>query len=140
VTLLVDANALFAQADRRSGPHLAIVEVLRAEGGPLVAPAFVAQEADYMIQRRLGVDAELGFLRDLAEGTYLVETLTFGEFGLAMDLIERYRDLRLGLADASLVLLAERFDTTRILTLDYRHFRAVAPLKGGHFTLLPADT
>jgi uncharacterized protein len=51
----------------------------------------------------------------------------------------RYRDLELGLADASIVVLAERFGTRRLLTLDERAFRSVTPLRGGQFTLLPAD-
>jgi len=48
-------------------------------------------------------------------------------------------DLRLGLADLSVVVLAARLDTLRILTFDYRHFRAVRPLQGGSFVLLPMD-
>jgi predicted nucleic acid-binding protein len=46
----------------------------------------------------------------------------------------------IGLADASLLALAARLGTTRIATLDERHFRAVPPLGGeAAFTLLPAD-
>jgi predicted nucleic acid-binding protein len=47
--------------------------------------------------------------------------------------------LRLGVADASLVVIAERYATRRLLTFDERTFRAVAPLQGGAFTILPAD-
>jgi uncharacterized protein len=50
-----------------------------------------------------------------------------------------YRDLRLGLADISLVLLARRHRTRRLLTFEERACRAVAPLQGGAFTILPAD-
>jgi predicted nucleic acid-binding protein len=53
---------------------------------------------------------------------------------------ERYADTGLGLADASLVALAERLDTVEIATLDERHFRSVRPLAGGGaFRLLPMD-
>jgi predicted nucleic acid-binding protein len=99
----------------------------------------VAQEADYLILRRLGTKAELDYLQDLASGTFQVESLLPRDLGRARAIVERYGDLRLGLADASLVLLAERFKTRRILTFDERHFRAVEPLQGGHFTILPAD-
>jgi uncharacterized protein len=37
-----------------------------------------------------------------------------------------------------LVVLAERHGTTRILTLDERHFRAIRPLHADAFTLRPA--
>jgi len=39
----------------------------------------------------------------------------------AMAIIENYRDLPLGLADASIVVLATRYDTRDVLTLDERH-------------------
>ena len=61
------------------------------------------------------------------------------DFGAALRVAHRYRDLELGLADASLVVLAQRFRTRRLVTFDERAFRAVAPLQGGSFTLLPAD-
>src|SRR5664280_2640498 len=50
-----------------------------------------------------------------------------------------YGDLGIGLADASLVVLAARTATRLLLTLDERHFRAVRPQQGGAFRLLPAD-
>ena len=51
----------------------------------------------------------------------------------------RYSDLNLGLADLSVVVLAHRFRTDRLLTFDERDFRAMRPLAGGHFALLPKD-
>lgn len=94
-------------------------------------------EADYLILRRLGVEVELAFIDDLAVGTFVVECLSREELRKARSLIERYRDLRLGLADASLAVLAERYATRRILTFDERAFRVVEPLQGGSFTILP---
>jgi predicted nucleic acid-binding protein len=47
--------------------------------------------------------------------------------------------LKLGLADLAVVIMARRHDTLRILTFDERDFRAVTPLQGGAFQLLPAD-
>jgi hypothetical protein len=35
--------------------------------------------------------------------------------------------------------MADRYGTDRLLTFDERHFRAVTPLAGGAFTILPAD-
>lgn len=69
-----------------------------------------------------------------------MEGLTQEEHGLALLLEDRYEDLGLGLADLSVMVLAQRFGTRRILTFDARHFRAVRPLQGGSFLLLPDDT
>jgi predicted nucleic acid-binding protein len=137
--LIVDASALYAQADANEPEHEAVSGVLLAEREELVTSQFVAAEADHLILRRLGVDAELGFLEDLAQGTYIADTLAPAELAIARDIAARYRDLELGLADASLVVLANRWGTRRILTLDERAFRTVKPLQGGSFTVLPAD-
>jgi predicted nucleic acid-binding protein len=139
VTLIVDAGPLYGHADARDPDHQAVAEVLDGERGPLVVSSFAAAEADYMILERLGLDAELAFLTDLASGSFQVECLTMSELGTARDVAKGHRDLRVGLADASLVVLAARFATRRILTFDERHFRALAPLEGGRFALLPAD-
>jgi predicted nucleic acid-binding protein len=113
--------------------------VLHDEREALVTTELAVAEADYLILERLGVDVELAFIDDLAEGTFVVECLTREEIRAARGLVERYRDLRIGLADASIAVLAERYGTTRLLTFDERAFRAIAPIRGGSFTLLPAD-
>jgi predicted nucleic acid-binding protein len=139
VVLIVDAGALYAQADADEPSHASITSVLRREREPLVTTELVVAEADCLILRRLGVAVELAFLEDLATGTYLVECLGRGELNLARSVVERYRDLHLGLADASLIVISHRYRANRILTLDQRAFRTVLPLLGGTFTVLPAD-
>ena len=139
MALLVDAGALYAQADRADPHHADVVEVLTAERGPLIASAFGVAEADYLILTRLGIDVELAFLEDLAEGTFQVECLNRTELGTALQVARRYHDLELGLADVSLVVLAQRLKIRRLVTFDERAFRNVGPLQGGTFTLLPAD-
>lgn len=100
--------------------------------------AFTAAEADHLVLTRLGVDAELALLDDLAV-TYAVESLDARQLRAARAVCARYRDLGLGLADASIVVLAQRWSTVCLATFDRRHFRAVRPLQGGAFRLLPSD-
>jgi predicted nucleic acid-binding protein len=97
----------------------------------------VSAEADYLIRSRWGPRAQLAFLEDLATGPFLVVGLTRDEHETALRLHDRYEDL--GLADLSVIVLAARFKTDRLLTFDQRDFRPVQPLTGGHFTLLPGD-
>jgi predicted nucleic acid-binding protein len=139
VTLIVDAGALYAQADQAEPEHDAVVKLLLAERGPLVTSQVAVAEADYLILRRLGIDVELAFLDDLAEGTFVVDCLDRSGLGMARDLAKRHRDLALGLADASLIVLAARYGTRRVASFDERAFRVVPPLQGGSFELLPAD-
>ena len=105
----------------------------------LVTTELAVAEADYLILDRLGPDVELAVVDEHAEGTFVVECLDRARLRAARDVVARYRDLRLGVADASLVVIAERYATRRLLTFDERTFRAVAPLQGGAFTILPAD-
>jgi len=57
----------------------------------------------------------------------------------AGDIMRRYSNLAIGLADASIVVLAERHGTRDVLTLDERHFRTLRAAAGKRFRLLPAD-
>lgn len=139
MALVVDAGALLAQADADEPRHRAVVDLLRAERETLVTTELAVAEADYLILERLGVDVELAFVEDLEAGTFVVDCLSRDELRTARSIVERYRDLHLGLADASLVVLAQRYSTTRIVTFDERAFRTVVPLQGGTFTVLPAD-
>jgi len=139
VALVVDAGALYAQADSDEPGHEAVRAVLEREREMLVTTELAVAEADYLILDRLGPEVELAFLDDLAGGTFVVECLDQAQLRAARDVVARYRDLRLGLADASLIVIAERYATRRLLTFDERAFRAVAPLQGGSFIILPAD-
>jgi uncharacterized protein len=139
MTLIVDAGGLYAQADADEPRHDEVRRILTAELGELVTSPFAVAEADYLILDRLGTDVELAFLEDLALRTFAVDCLDPSDLDLTREVAARYRGLRLGIADASLVVLAQRYRTTRILTFDERAFRAVTPLQGGGFTILPAD-
>lgn len=104
----------------------------------MVSPLTVA-EADYLMQRRAGPGGNTAFIADLAAGRFEVASLSVQDFAIMHELNIRYRALHAGLADLSIVVLAARYNTTRILTFDQRHFRAIRPLQGGTFTLLPFD-
>lgn len=75
----------------------------------------------------------------MASGAYRLEPMTAGDIARTAEVIERYRDRELGLADATLVVLAERHRTNDILTLDERHLRAVDGPGGRPFRILPVD-
>ncbi len=67
--LIVDAGALYAQADADEPQHAAVAAALRGERDSLVTSQIVVAEADYMILSRLGIDVELSFLDDIAGGS-----------------------------------------------------------------------
>jgi predicted nucleic acid-binding protein len=139
VALIVDAAPVVALADENEPASFEIERILHAEPGPLVIPAPVTAEVDYLLATRLGRRAQRAFLADLAAGRFVVECLDARDYGLAAEVDDRYSDLRLGLADLSVILMAARFGSRRLLTFDEHDFRSVTPIQGGSFELLPAD-
>lgn len=139
MTLIVDAAPLIALADEGDSRRLDVADALMRERGPLVIPAPVTAEADYMLRTRLGRVASRALLADIAAGRFDVVGLTRDEHALAIEIDARYDALDLGLSDAAVIALAHRFGTYRILTFDERHFRAVTAFDGTPFTLLPTD-
>ena len=139
MTLLIDTAPLVALADAAEPRRDAILAAIEQEPGSLVIPAPTTAEIDYLLGQRLGDAGRRAFLADLAAGRFTVTSLEREDYAAVADLETRYADLQLGLADCALVVLAHRYETTRLLTFDERHFRTVSPLGGGSFTLLPAD-
>ena len=139
MTLVLDAAPLVAVADRRDPMRTRIEAILVGEPGELIIPAPVSAEVDYLLGRRLGRVARLAFLDDLVAGRFTVASLEADDYRVVADFEHRYKDLDVGQADLSVVVVAERYGTRRLLTFDQRHFRALRPLSGGQFTLLPAD-
>lgn len=95
----------------------------------------VVAEATYMIARRLGASAEAAFLRALPQ--LEIEPPMHDDWTRIADLVEQYARLGLGGTDASVVALAERLETSIVVTLDRRHFSVVRPRHADTFELLP---
>ncbi len=139
MTLILDAAPLVALADQDEPRRDAILRTLTSEPGTLIVPAPVTAEVDYLLGTRFGPAARRAFLEDLAARRYETDDLTSEDYSAILQIEARYADLELGLADCSLIVLAARHETIRLCTFDERHFRAVTPLSGGSYELLPAD-
>jgi len=138
--LIVDAEPIVAAADRRDPRGGEVLEVLRYHRGPLIMPAPVTAEIDYLLHKLGGRHVADSFVDDLAAGRFQVECLKPLEYRLIGELSKCYAALEPGLADLSVVLLARRYETVDVLTFDQRHFRTMVPLEGGDaFRLLPDD-
>lgn len=137
--IVLDSSGLFAALDEAEPEHQACVRTLRDVSPPFVLSPFVLAEVDYLLLDRIGQGEELAFLREVSLGAYRLEPFTDRDVDAAVAVIERYADLRLGLADASVVVLARRYGTDDVLTLDQRHFRPIEVGPGRSFRLRPLD-
>lgn len=135
--LIVDAGPLYAAAATQDKDHRRCVDLLAQASGPLLVPELVVTEVSYLLSDRIGPHAELAFARALAADELVAEPVLEAEWARIAELTEQYLDLPLGMADASLVALAERHDAKEIATLDHRHLGVVRPRHTPSFTLLP---
>ena len=136
--IIADTSGLLALFNRSEPAHGAVVAALDESEDQLVISPYVIAELDYLIATRVGVAAETAVLEELAGGAYVLPSFGERDLAAAVRVVAEYSDLGIGIADASIVVLAERYTTTTILTLDRRHFGALRPETGDSFTLLPA--
>ena len=137
--IVVDTSFVYALLDRRDARHREAARWYGDTEETLATTPLVLAELDYMAGRHAGAAARARFRRDVATGAYAIEWWRNAASD-AVAIAERYGDVGLSLADASLVALAERLGTSRIATFDERHFRAVLPLSRARpFTLIPLD-
>ena len=137
--ILLDTSGLLAALDASAAHHQAAAASLKQAGGPRVLSPFVLAELDYLLARHVSARVARSFLAEVADGAYELAPFDADDVSRATDVLDRYGDLGLGLADASIVVLAGRHQTVDILTLDERHFRAISGPRDRPFRLLPAD-
>ena len=121
----MDAGPLYAYVDRDDRHHRASLELLESHPGPLIVPTLVVTEVVYLLGSRLGVDAEVRFLGDLALGNFIPEPVAASDWLRIAELVAQYRDLPLGTVDGSVIAAAERLGISDVATIDRRHFSVV---------------
>jgi predicted nucleic acid-binding protein len=137
--LVLDTSGLLAVLDADQRIHEPARKAFVGYDGPLLLSPFVLAELDYLLVARVSRDAGIAWLTEVARGAYRLEPFSTEDLAEAVSVIERYPDLGVGLADASVVVLANRYDTYDVLTLDERHFRVLRGPQDHPFRLLPAD-
>jgi predicted nucleic acid-binding protein len=135
--LIIDTSALIALFNDHDPAHAETVELFGSSTDDLIVSPYVVAELDYLVLTREGVQAELTVLRALSGGAWELAPFDIDDVRTAISLIERYTDQDIGLADASNVVLADRYSTRTIATFDHRHFDVLRPLRGGRFSVVP---
>jgi len=135
--VIVDTSALLAYFDNSEPDHEAVREAIEATSEVLVVSPYVVAEVDYLVATRIGVDAELAVLRELSGGAWELPAIGAPDLEEAASVVEKYRDQDIGVTDASNVVLADRYRTRTMATLDRKHFNVVRPIGGGRFTVVP---
>lgn len=134
--VLVDAGPLVALIDADDSHHETCVETLRSLRDPLITvwPAFT--EAMYLLGGSWR--GQTALWSRVETDALTIAPLDVGDAPRMRELMEKYRDLPMDLADAALVRIAERENLTRVFTLDRRHFSIYRPARRRRFAILPA--
>lgn len=137
--IVLDTGGWYAALDANEALHGRAVAALASAAPPRVLSPFVLAELDYLIGTRVGHSAQMALVEEVTRGAYQLDAFTADDVAQARRIMERYADLRIGLADASVVVLAQRHRTWDLLCTDERHFRALRGAGGKPFRLLPFD-
>jgi uncharacterized protein len=132
--VLVDAGPLVALIDADDPHHQTCVETLKGIRDPLITvwPALI--EAMYLLGRSWR--GQLALWSRLETDALTLAPLDTADAPRMRELMEKYRDLPMDLADAALVRVAERESLTQIFTLDRRHFSIYRPGRRRRFAVL----
>lgn len=138
-----DTSGLVAAFNTNDAEHHRAREALHAAAAT-VTSALVFAEIEHVIARN--IDRHTAYaVNDWLLKQATIERVLVPEIGaeslrMARRIQVKYEALRLDLTDAVNVVLAERYETDTILTLDRRDFRSIRPLTGTKgFRLLPDD-
>ncbi|MCY1653014.1 PIN domain-containing protein [Streptomyces sp. NPDC019826] len=141
--IVADTSALYAAFDSAQPERSGAAKILEYER--LAISPLVLTELDHLVHRDLGFPAAMQVMEALnariTDGQYRLADLRPADLVAAHTVRRDYGGLRLDLADAVGVVLADRYRTDRIFTLDRRDFRAITPLTPGltAFRILPVD-
>ena len=142
--VIADTSGLLAAVDSNEKEHDRCRSAI-SRASLLVIPPFVLAEFDYLVMKHLGEATGIVVSEDIAASVrkrdYEIARITPEIITESSVVRAQYRNLQLGLTDAANIVLAARYRTNTLLTLDRRHFRAVRPIVGDSegFQLLPDD-
>lgn len=134
--ILLDAGPLVAILHAGDRHHRECVETLSSLSEPLVTVWPAVTEAMYLLG--FSSDAQQALWEVLESDAVLLAELTDADIPRMKELMQKYRDLPMDLADAALVRVAERERIRTIFTIDHRDFELYRPRGFRQFRILPA--
>ena len=135
--LIVDTGPLVAYLNRNDPDHGRCAALLESRTDDLLVTPYVVTEACYLVAKYVGADAEINLVEALAGGDLSQVDIQAGDLIRMAELMRQYQGFPLGVADASVIAVAERLEADEVATLDRRHFPAVTPAHVAALKLLP---
>ena len=134
--ILVDAGPLVALIHEDDHEHRACKDAFANFNEPLGTVWPVLTVAMYLLS--FSREAQTALMEMIESGAVEILPLGASDIQRMRELMRKYRDLPMDLADAALVRVAERERLRRIFTIDRRDFQIYRPLRIGRFVVLPS--
>jgi predicted nucleic acid-binding protein len=137
MSLIFDTGPILAALDRRDASHAVCAQLVLESKEDLLVPTLTLAELDFLCDSYGLHSAFLAFLDDIDAGAWRVEHPSAADLRRIRELQHDYRDLELGVVDASVIALCERLGEPKVATLDRRDFSAVRPRHVEALRLVP---
>jgi predicted nucleic acid-binding protein len=132
--VLLDTGVIVALLDRSEKFHKRCAETIREVQAPLITCEAVIAESCYLLRNLPGAAGAV--LENVAAGIFQVPFQLTREAASVKQVLQKYRDRKIDLADACLIRLADEFESADILTLD-KDFAIYRWGKNKPFRILP---
>lgn len=113
---LIDAGPLIALFNRNDKYHQKIKDFIKSYDGVLTTSWPVVTEVCHMLD--FNINTQIDFLKWVKLGGIRIEDIKSTEIERIIQLSEKYSDIPMDLADASLVIISERLKIKEIITID----------------------
>jgi uncharacterized protein len=133
---VADTGFVVALLNQIDSHHQAVTS-LYIQHSSILLPQTVLAEVAYLLGREAGIRTVAAFLRGLPSSRFQLIALTPPDLTRIAEILEQYMDSRVDFVDASVMAIAERYNSKIVLTLDQRDFRLFRPRHCDAFELFP---
>jgi hypothetical protein len=135
--ILIDTGPIVAFFDKDDRFHAVCTDILKEIHEPLMTTWPVITECFFLLDFSWQVQEDLWTF--LLRGGIDIHPLQKEHRMKCRDLMKRYHDLPMDLADATLVALADALNVSKVFTLDHKDFSVYRFQQKKQFTLIPSS-
>ncbi|MFO8068718.1 MAG: PIN domain-containing protein [Alkalibacterium sp.] len=117
---LIDAGPIIALFNKNDKYHQVVKSFLETYKGRLITSWPVITEASHMLD--FNVQVQIDLFRWIRLGGLIIEEVTLEDIDRIIALSEKYSDIPMDLADATMVVLSEKLKIKEIVTIDSDYY------------------
>ncbi len=115
-TILIDAGPIIALFDKDDTYHKAVMTFMKGKGFKFITTMPVITEVSHMLD--FSIEAQLAFLEWIMKEGVIIHDVKQGDISRIVELVQKYKDLPMDFAYATLVVAAEQTGIKYIVSID----------------------